>query len=530
MVVSARLAGVVASLITSFALAQVATVPETLMGTYTLTLAERSGTVFDVGAVKTFVVGPDNTLCVDGLTLSNPVITLGDNSRAVWISGGRQYKLQNISTGVFKEFLISSDPLGSYYGRWSGTRTSTVTTGCGTATPSLTTEAQSMFDLAAELYPTLFRTGTEARNYQGYTYRFYPESGIYVGIKDNKVYLLGGQFGSAISEQGNVAAVVTSLQNVKKARATPAPTPTPTPTPTPPTTATVNTEGLDSSGLANLAGQSGITLTANGVVRNYLVGGTTLQSSTTGFLVSFQNEASASRLNANVYVPNKVGVYACGTGTSAATSNGYFTTNQTAWLGFDGTGFGGTPISTLGGSCTVEVLSVSPKLEGRFIAQLVGAAAGNGKVTSGYFSVPNVVVINTATVGTGTGSLVVTARNTTVPSKHTGTMQITGAGLTLENGACVVTGRGAYTGSSEIYTIKISRGVGAGQVGGWEFGNADLSFFAGASNVTTKSIEMNKTTRTVRVSDTFGTTGGSSSVKVEGSFTWTDVGNVTGCI
>ena len=287
--------------------------------------------------------------------------------------------------------------------------------------------------------------------------------------------------------------------------------------------------GLDSSGLATLEGGSGIVFTANGVTRKYQVSNSPVSSSATGYLLSYQSEASAGALDASIYVPNKPGVYACGSGVSAATQNGYFNTSQIAWIAFTGTAFGGTPLSNFGGSCTIEVLSTSPRLEGRFIAQLFGAAAGDGKVTSGYFSAPLVITASTATVGTGTGSLLLTARNASVPAKHVGTMQITQFGLEVINGVCVYSGAGAYAGSSESYILKISRAKGSGQVGGWELRSADSAFNAVASNIASRSIEITRTTRTVRIADNFGATGSASSVKVEGSVKWTDVGDVTGC-
>jgi hypothetical protein len=40
-------------------------------------------------------------------------------------------------------------------------------------------------------------------------------SGIYVGIKDNIVYTLGGSFGNKITSQGTVGAVLSALQTAK---------------------------------------------------------------------------------------------------------------------------------------------------------------------------------------------------------------------------------------------------------------------------------------------------------------------------
>ncbi len=389
----------------------------------------------------------------------------------------------------------------------------------GSTTPTISSSTQSVFDLAAELYPTMFANGSALGIYQGYVYKYFAGSGIYVGIKDDKIYTLGGMYGNAIKEQGSVGAVLNLLQTTKANVQKPAT----------PATGGSTSSGLDTSGKANLAGGSGITFAANGVTRTYKVGEKPVSTSSTGFLVSFQSEATSSSQDASIYVPNKIGTYKCGAGTAAATNNGYFTTNQTAWIAFTGNQFGGTPLDTFGGSCTIEVLSVSPKLEGVFVAQLFGALAGNGKVTAGYFSAPNVATVSTATAGTGTGSLVITGRNSSVPANRVGTLRMTEVGLAKVNGACEISAKGTYAGSSDVYSLKLTRPVGGGQVTGWEFGSTDGSFFAGASNVTTKSIEFSTATKTVRISDTFGTSNTANSIKIEGSMTFTNVGDVTGC-
>ena len=92
---------------------------------------------------------------------------------------------------------------------------------CGTGmaqtatTTTVTTDVQSIFDLAAQVYPSLLVNGSAFGLYQGYTYRFFASSGIYVGIKDNKVFTMGGPFGSAIKEQGTVSLVLNALQTAK---------------------------------------------------------------------------------------------------------------------------------------------------------------------------------------------------------------------------------------------------------------------------------------------------------------------------
>jgi len=89
------------------------------------------------------------------------------------------------------------------------------TTPVVTAAPAITIDVQSIFDLAAQVYPTLLVNGSAPGLYQGYTYKFFASSGIYVGIKDNKIFTMGGPFGTAIKEQGTVSLVLNALQTAK---------------------------------------------------------------------------------------------------------------------------------------------------------------------------------------------------------------------------------------------------------------------------------------------------------------------------
>lgn len=47
--------------------------------------------------------------------------------------------------------------------------------------------------------------------YQGYTFKYFSATGIYVGIKDGQVYLLGGPY-TSITPYGAVAAVTSAQQ------------------------------------------------------------------------------------------------------------------------------------------------------------------------------------------------------------------------------------------------------------------------------------------------------------------------------
>lgn len=98
----------------------------------------------------------------------------------------------------------------------------------GQTAPAASTQELSVLALAEELYPDLFSEGGSLQTTQGYVYRFYRGSGVYVGFKDQRIYLLGGPFGNDVREQGTVSAVLQTLQLTKAAnqsRLTPEPVP-----------------------------------------------------------------------------------------------------------------------------------------------------------------------------------------------------------------------------------------------------------------------------------------------------------------
>ncbi len=82
-------------------------------------------------------------------------------------------------------------------------------------TPTISSDVQKIFELAAQVYPTLLVNGSALGIYEGFTYKFFASSGIYVGIKDNKIFTMGGPFGASVVEQGTVSAVLSALQAAK---------------------------------------------------------------------------------------------------------------------------------------------------------------------------------------------------------------------------------------------------------------------------------------------------------------------------
>jgi parallel beta-helix repeat protein len=84
---------------------------------------------------------------------------------------------------------------------------------------SFSLQANGMFTLAEELYPSLFQSGSGPQSYLDYVYRAFP-SGVYVGVKNERVYLVGGPFGPGIIQNGTVGSVLAQLQNIKDQQST----------------------------------------------------------------------------------------------------------------------------------------------------------------------------------------------------------------------------------------------------------------------------------------------------------------------
>jgi len=81
--------------------------------------------------------------------------------------------------------------------------------------------AITLISLAEQVYPSLFSQATSWRSYEGFFYKYFASSGVYVGISGADLYLMGGQFGSAPSHQGKIADAIIVLQGSSGAPAQP---------------------------------------------------------------------------------------------------------------------------------------------------------------------------------------------------------------------------------------------------------------------------------------------------------------------
>ncbi len=76
---------------------------------------------------------------------------------------------------------------------------------------SVSQNAKTLISLAAQQIPELFANGTPWRSLDGFFFKYFAVSGIFVGITGDDLYLLGGQFGDVATYGGKVADAIVVL-------------------------------------------------------------------------------------------------------------------------------------------------------------------------------------------------------------------------------------------------------------------------------------------------------------------------------
>lgn len=206
-----------AGLLSSAAFAQdtAATIPTSFLGTYNLTYDNaQTGSPVANGTAVQVVIAANNTLCLGGYTLTNPVIRNGNGHEAIWTEGslGIEISLSSLLNG-FNEINVGPTG-GGFYGQLKGSKSSTSTTGCGAVTtpaPDMT-KINELFALAQAKFAQYFPSSANAVNQEldGFIYRAYPD-GIYLAINNGDVYVMGGTFGNEPSKQGSLEAILSEL-------------------------------------------------------------------------------------------------------------------------------------------------------------------------------------------------------------------------------------------------------------------------------------------------------------------------------
>jgi len=220
-----------AAVVSTGALAQTktpATVPTSFQGTYNLTYAfAQTGSPVTNGATATMIIGPGGTMCIAGNTLSNPVIVNGNQHEGHWEipSVDLTLAVSSLVSGyneinVYKTSTVGTNSV-TWYGQFQGSKVSTSTTGCGTATPAPTpvdpAKVAQLFDEAQKKLAQYFPASANAQTQtvDGYTYRFYPSTNIYLAINNGDIYVMGGQFGNTPVKQGPLEAILSELSKMQ---------------------------------------------------------------------------------------------------------------------------------------------------------------------------------------------------------------------------------------------------------------------------------------------------------------------------
>lgn len=85
--------------------------------------------------------------------------------------------------------------------------------------------AEQLLDFAERSFPELFPGHPATALYDGYRYRFHAQTGIYLGVRDGQVYVMGGRFGTAPVAVGPLAQFITPTASARTALcAAPGPT------------------------------------------------------------------------------------------------------------------------------------------------------------------------------------------------------------------------------------------------------------------------------------------------------------------
>lgn len=195
-------------------------------GTFALSLASAQPfSPLPTGTELTFVMSSTGQLCVGELDLSFPRIS---GTNAIWsnANGDIQYVLDltrdddpldfaaNFPTGQF--FMESA--AGVRFGEFTGAKTS-LSTECADAVgtdPDLS-RINELFGLAEAQYSSVFPSGPQTYNLRadGYTYRYYFDSQVFLAVKNGVVYLNGGEFGTNEDpvSYGSLTAVLSRLND-----------------------------------------------------------------------------------------------------------------------------------------------------------------------------------------------------------------------------------------------------------------------------------------------------------------------------
>lgn len=195
-----------------------ATVPASFVGTYETTFESFSqSSPLATGAKATLIIGSDNSLCVNGVKLTNPVFLNGNPQEAYWkdSASSLNYAVSNFSTG-FNEVNVFGADNTPFYGQLKGSKVSdSGSCQASSTTPVATDTINQIFALAESKLAQFFPSGAITATLDQYVYRFYPSTKVYLAFANDAVFLLGGPFGEAVVNAGSISTVLASLEAIE---------------------------------------------------------------------------------------------------------------------------------------------------------------------------------------------------------------------------------------------------------------------------------------------------------------------------
>lgn len=85
--------------------------------------------------------------------------------------------------------------------------------GTAVTTADVDQNAVALVELAAQQFPELFSNSSTWRLFDGFYFQYFAGSGIYLGVNQGNLYVLGGPFGDQAVNQGRVSDVLALLRN-----------------------------------------------------------------------------------------------------------------------------------------------------------------------------------------------------------------------------------------------------------------------------------------------------------------------------
>ncbi len=140
--------------------------------------------------------------------LGDAAVTRTDIESALQTATGAQYMGIVFNDETIDEDFADIEPLFQLLQRY-GVQVRTVSDLLGKLAGDRVREAEAIMDAGEAQYPQYFPSHETTRWFDPYLYRFYPETGIYLGINEDEkaVYLLGGVFGDTLYRVGSVTEV-----------------------------------------------------------------------------------------------------------------------------------------------------------------------------------------------------------------------------------------------------------------------------------------------------------------------------------